>query len=291
MTPCHRDLTAVQNRIVRVLCALACWLGLTLACEQASGQVHAVAGARTWTLGRLILAQPQLSAADAEARNTTMARALFDEGLRFVDMENWRDAEDRFSRVLTLRYSAVAAYNLGLAQARLGRGVVASAALRRLLTDPNLDVKVRDRASELLSDVEGRFAWLNVRVLGECRGCSVYLNDEEWPWAVVGVYVPVDAGKYTLRLHSSGHVLSEERLEIAQTARVEASLFATRAALEAAQRAGSLAATAESTRAELPVAAGGANRRRTSITSSGWFWGAMGMLLVGATAAILLETQ
>jgi hypothetical protein len=237
----------------------------------------------------LVLAQPQLSAADGEARNTTMARALFDEGLRFVDMENWRDAEDRFARVLTLRYSAVAAYNLGLAQARLGRGVVASAALRRLLTDPNLDLKVRDRASELLNDVESRFAWLNVRVLGECRGCSVSLNDEEWPWAVVGVYVPVDAGKYTLRLRSSGHVLSEERLEIAQTARIEASLFATRAALEAAQRGTN--ATVANDNPEQPVPAPGPNAQRSSIVASGWFWGAMGMLVVGATAAILLETQ
>lgn len=267
MTLCLRDLSALRSRLLSALCV---WAAL------GAGSAHAQ--------HRFVLAQLQLSVADIEARNTTMARALFDEGLRFVDAENWFDAQDRFARVLTLRYSAVAAYNLGLAQARLGRGVIAAAALRRLLTDQSLDPKVRERTTALVDDVESHFAWLNVHVLGDCKGCSVSANDDDWPWAVVGVSVPVDAGKYTLRLRAGERILSEQRLEIVPGAHVDATLLEPREPRvpSAAQEA----ARAEAARRE---------RARTqaspSILESGWFWGAMGTLVIGAATAVILETR
>lgn len=225
---------------------------------------------------------------DVEARNTTMARALFDEGLRFVDAEQWEQAQDRFGRVLSLRYSAVAAYNYGLALARLGRGVVAASALRRLLTDVNLDATVHEHASALLRDVEARFAWLNVRVQGECQGCNVYLNERLWPWPAVGVFVPVDAGQYALRLRLGNAVVAEQRLAIAETERVEATLIAG-------------GAPALALNGEIPSAPGGQRPiagstapgaiSRHSLLLNGWFWGAMGVLFVGAGGMIVLAAQ
>lgn len=266
-------------RVARMWCVL---LGLLL-----PSLAPALVSAQVLGVGRLVLAPPsQLSSVDVEARNTTLARALFEEGLRYVDAENWQEAQDRFGRVLELRYSAVAAYNLGLAQARLGHGVVAAAALRRLLADASLDAKVRDRANALLRDVESRFAWLHVRVFGDCKPCSVYLNQDEWPWAVVGVSVPVDPGKYTLQLRRATQVLSEERLELAPAAKLDASLFATREARLAAAPAAATAAesTAVTQAAPKPT-------ERPSLFVSPWFWGAIGVLAIGATTAILLEVQ
>lgn len=259
------DLAAGSCRRARLACCLFAGLCLQLS----------AAGAR---------AQAEGSSADLEARNTTMARALFDEGLRYVDAEQWAAAQDRFARVLALRYSAVAAYNLGLAQARLGRGVVAAAALRRLLSDNGLDPKVRDRASTLLSDVEARFAWLTVHVVGECKGCMVYVNQDEWPWAAVGVSVPIDAGHYALRLRIDERVLAEERLELAPAARVAASLIASSADSQPAT------APATSEQRPDPQAAQSQSGRFNPLTS-GWFWGAMGVLAAGAAAAIILEQR
>ena len=278
MMPPDRDSLAAHGgaRLLRWLLAV---LAL-LAC-------HAPVAAQGLLPGRLTL---QLSAADLEARNTAMARALFDEGLRFVDTEQWQEAQDRFGRVLSLRYSAVAAYNWSLSQARLGKGVIASSTLRRILADAGLDTTVRDRATALLGDVEARFAWLNVRVLGECSGCSVYLNEEEWPWAVVGAFVPVDAGHYDLRLRVGNSIVSEERLEIAATARLTATLAPTPDALAAARR--SHAGVGEGSRPRAPGEPGQAPApARGSLLASGWFWGAMGMLAVGAAGAIILETR
>jgi hypothetical protein len=275
-----RQLAAVsgvrRTAIAVVTCSMLC-LGLV-------GPTHAQAG-------RLAVAQAQGAA--VEARRTTMARALFEEGLRNVDAGQWAQAEDRFERVLELRYSAVAAYNLGLAQAKLGHGVVAAATLRKLLADATLEPKVRERASALLAEVEGHFGWLTLRVLGKCDGCSVYLNREEWPWAAVGVSVPIDPGKYKLELRWADVLLAQDRLEVSPAARVEASLAARPGALKAAQDAQARAPQPNErseplSQAQLGLSLSG-TRNRTTLLSSPWFWSAMGVLVVGAVAAIALE--
>lgn len=250
----------------------------------------ASAQAQRFHLGwwQLSLAQSEVPNAEVEARRTTMARALFDEGLRFVDTEHWAEARDRFARVLTLRYSAVAAYNLALAEARLGRGVVAAATLRKLLSDPTLDPKVHDRANALLSEVEGRFGWLTLHVVGDCKGCTIYLDREEWPWAAVGVSVPIDPGSYALRLRIDDKLIAEQRLEVAPAAKVEASLLAPGAA--------KLAAGGTTEGVALAPAGDAAQARSEKSGSfnpltSGWFWGAMGVVAAGVVATIVLATR
>jgi tetratricopeptide (TPR) repeat protein len=272
-----RQPAAISGVRRTVIAAVAC----ALLCTGVAGPAHAQAG-------RLAVAQAQ---AAVEARHTTMARALFEEGLRNVDAGQWAQAEDRFERVLELRYSAVAAYNLGLAQAKLGHGVVAAATLRKLLADATLEPKVRERASALLAEVEAHFGWLTLRVLGKCDGCSVYLNREEWPWAAVGVSVPIDPGKYKLELRWADVLLAQDRLEVSPAARVEASLAARPGALKAAQEAQAHAPqpaerTEPLSQAQLGISG---TRNRTTLLSSPWFWSAMGVLVVGAVAAIALE--
>jgi tetratricopeptide (TPR) repeat protein len=255
------------------VCVLLCLIVCTLLCQPVFAQPDAQA------------ANPNL---DLEARNTTMARALFDEGLKYVDAEQWEQAQDRFARVLSLRYSAVAQYNYGLASARLGRSVVAASALRRLLTDVNLDPHVHEHAASLLRDVEARFAWLNVRVQGECEGCEVVLNEQLWPWAAIGVFVPVDAGSYALRLRLGSNVLAEQRLSIAASERLEATL--------SSGHPGSLAASnAAGAHAGDPAFVGAPPQpgepRKTNLLRSGWFWGAVGVIAVGAAGMVMLTAH
>jgi tetratricopeptide (TPR) repeat protein len=261
---------------VRLGYGLLCLIASLLLCPRASAQAHPAADTRIE------------SPAEVEARNTTMARALFDEGLKYVDSEQWEQAQDRFGRVLTLRYSAVAAYNYGLALARLGRGVVAASTLRRLLTDVNLDPHVHEHASSLLRDVETRFAWLNVRVHGECKGCEVLLNEHNWPWAAIGVFVPVDAGSYALRLRLGGNVLAEQRLSIAASERLEATLSSGHPGPPVVAGAG---VTRPGSPINAPAPPVVAEPSRGSVFKSGWFWGAMGVLVIGAAGTAVLASQ
>jgi hypothetical protein len=227
---------------------------------------------------------------DSEARRTTMARALFEEGLRFVDAGRWSDAQDRFERVLELRYSTVAAYNLGLAQARAGHGVVAAATLRKLLTDPTLEPKVREPAVAQLAAVEAHFGWLTLHVPGRCDRCVVLVDREDWPPAVWGVAVPIDPGNHALELRIDSRVLASSQIEVNAAAHVETTLSGRPAALQAAGRdhtsgeaqpAGGRAAW---TRSEAPHA-------DAPLLASPWFWGAMGVLVAGAITAVVIETR
>src|SRR5262245_53262583 len=127
------------------------------------------------------------------------ARALFDEGLRRVDAEQWALAADCFSRLLELRYSAVAAYNLSLAHVRLGQTVRGLASLRELLAQPVLEPTVRDAAQALAREAERTVGELKVRVHGECTGCSVEVHGEPWPGGD-GLPAEVDPGHHSLAL-------------------------------------------------------------------------------------------
>jgi hypothetical protein len=224
---------------------------------------------------------------DADARRTTMARALFEEGLRLLDAGKWSDAQDRFGRVLELRASPVAVYNLGLAQARLGHVLVAAATLRRLLADATLDAKVRERATTLLNEVEAKFGWLTLRVGGVCDGCSVRVDSEEWPRALQGVAVPIDPGVHTLDLQLALTVLARETVEVAAAGRVEATLSARPSAQQTVQdgqaRQTSANAKFEGARASRDTAS-----RPSSPLVSPWFWGAMGVLVAGAVTVLII---
>jgi hypothetical protein len=230
-----------------------------------------------------------LSEADMQARRTTMARALFEEGLHFVDAGQWADAQDRFARVLEIRYSAVAAYNLGLAQARLGHGVIASATLRKLLADSTLEPKVRDPASALLAEVEARFAWLTIRVLGPCTDCKVYVDREEWPRAVWGVSVPCDAGTHALELRYRGTVLAKDTILTTASVRSEAALAARSGQLWAIR-----VADAKARRDALSAGATApsrANAAEGSLFERPLFWIAMGVLVAGGVTAAVIAAH
>jgi hypothetical protein len=227
---------------------------------------------------------------DSEARRTTMARALFEEGLHFVDAGRWADAQDRFGRVLELRYSAVAAYNLGLAQVRLGHGVVAAATLRKLLADPTLETKVREPATQQLSEVEANFAWLTLHVPGDCEGCQVRVDREDWPPAVWGVAAPIDAGSHALELRWNSSVLARAQIDLKPAGRLETTLTPQAGALENA-RGVRAAGEGQQPKDASVSTQNGAPSSSVPLLKSPWFWGAMGVLVVGAVTVIIVQTR
>ena len=114
------------------------------------------AEARTGAAARPMPAPP--SVADDGSNE---ARALFTEGLDFVEHEDWVQAEDCFRRVLALHSSHVAAYNLGSALVHLSRLVEAAEVLRSILRANDVDspdarrgaaTPAPDRAAHRLAD-------------------------------------------------------------------------------------------------------------------------------------------
>lgn len=241
--------------------------------------------------------------AASDPQQIAMARALFEEGLRHVDAEQWGLAADRFSRVLSLRYSPVAAYNLALARARLGSSVLALEGLRQLLANPGLESTVRDAALSLQKEQQARVGWLTVRVWGACSGCSVELDGKALPPAALGVAVPVDPGAHGLALTRDGARLTSTNLNVAPGARVDGKLNApanvapasVAAASPAAQPVQEQPVADDSESVPAPAAALGdasdPKEAKGSLLSSPWFWGGVGVLAAGAvTLGVVLSS-
>lgn len=230
-----------------------------------------------------------------DLQRVAMARALFEDGLRQVDAEQWALAADRFARVLSLRYSAVAAYNLALARARLGSSVLALEGLRDLLAQSGLEANVRDAAIALQKEQHAYVGWLTVQVHGACSGCAVQLDGKPLPTAALGVAVPVDPGHHRLVLARAAERLASTSLTVTRGARVEGNLRAPDATLPAraagAQHAGAAAPSGEGLE-PAPAAALEASsdkQPKASLLASPWFWGGVGVLAVGVvTLGIVL---
>jgi hypothetical protein len=280
----HAESSGAQPRVIRIgmLCAA---LLIAAAPTAVAGQTPRGAAANGG----------DASAARPDPQQVAMARALFEEGLRHVDAEEWALAADRFARVLALRYSAVAAYNLSLARARLGSSVLALESLRDLLAQPGLESTVRDAALALQKEQHAYVGWLTVRVHGDCDGCSVRLDDTALHDAALGVAVPVDPGHHSLALSRGEELLASTNLTVSRGARVEGNLEAPdapRAALSPADVTDPAASSGDAAAVSAPPAALEAapeKQSEGSLLTSPWFWGGVGVLAAGVvTVGVVL---
>jgi hypothetical protein len=214
-----------------------------------------------------------------DAQMTAIARALFEEGLQFIDSAAWANAADRFSRLLAIRYSAVAAYNLALARSHLGQLVLAAETLQKLLADASLDAKVRGPALSLQADVERKVGSLTVTVEGDASGCILYVDDQAWPRVAWGVAAPMDPGEHVAQLRRGGSVLRSERVKVAPGAGVTTVL-----SLRPVPPPAAVAAKASATDpSQAPVAAvspGADEGSGGSVLRNPWFWVGLGAVVV-----------
>jgi len=154
------------------------------------------------------LAQGSTDASNAEAR------ALFEEGLRFVESQQWQEAADRFGRVLAIRASVTVSYNYASALVHLNRIVEASRVLRGVVADPAAPREVLTAARTLLAEVEPRIGQVTVRLRGDTTDVLVTIDDKPLPEGSIGVPVPLDPGEHVVRATRGGVPLARRVVEV-----------------------------------------------------------------------------
>ena len=172
---------------------------------------------------------PQLAVAQSGpeepgAQDTAVARALFEEGVMLADAEQWAEAADRFQRSLELRGSPVVAYNLASALVQLERLVEASELLQKVRRDETAPAAARDAARALLDRVQPRLGRLTIRLDGDPSGVTVWIDGREIPTQAIGVSMPVDPGRRTIRVRRGDDVVAERQLTVLSGAGAETRL-------------------------------------------------------------------
>lgn len=174
-----------------------------------------------WSIVTPAFAQAN-QASETAGDSVEQARQLFNEGLRFVENEDWSQAEDRFRRVLALRSSHVASYNLASALVHLGRLVESSELLRVVLRDPAVDSNTRDAAQQLLTEIEPRIGSLTIRITGDASNASLSVDDKPLELAAAMQAVSVDPGTHHVVLSRDGTVVAQRDVAVGGEAPLQA---------------------------------------------------------------------
>ena len=153
-------------------------------------------------------AQPQPPDAPPPVDDQAVARDLFRQGLALVDQSDWEQAADRFERVLAIRWSAKAAYNLASALTHVGQLTRAEDLLDQVRNDAEADAAVRRAAQALMRSLARRMPRLRVRLLGDATGVDVLLDGSLVPGALVGAPLPVDPGVHIVKATRGPDVLN-----------------------------------------------------------------------------------
>lgn len=220
-----------------------------------------------------------------------VARALFEEGLSHVDNQRWALAADCFSRLLALKYSAVAQYNLALSQARLGNALRAVELLQALLAEPQLEPTVRKASVDLFEEQRRQVAWLEVRIGGDCEGCTVGVDDRRLPGEahVDAITVAVAPGSHVLRLMRADTQLSSSQVDVSRGQWLEIELVAnqptvTPSAMVAAASLAQPGGTSDASSVDASLDRTQSEDSSGGLLASPWFWGAIGAVVVGSIA-------
>jgi hypothetical protein len=226
-----------------------------------------------------------VAAAQSEAEQRALARALFEEGLQFGEREQWPQAVDRFRRAYELHQSPGVAVNLASALIPTGALVEASELLRGLIDDPGSPRNVHRLAEELLRDeVLPYIARLTIRLEGPGDGVVVTRNETVVPEVVLGMAVPADPGETLVTATRDGETVARSTVEIEPGGAAEVVLTIPEriaAPREVAQQAVAPRPVIDSTDDDGGVA------------TRWWFWTSVGALAVaaGVVAAILLSGE
>lgn len=162
------------------------------------------------------VAPARTSAQAGGVDRTAEARTLFEEGLRFVEAQQWQEAADRFGSVLAIRASATVSYNYASALEHLGRIVEATRVLRGVVADPSASREVVEAARKLLAAQEPRIGQLTVRLRGDTSDVLVTVDDQTLPEGSIGIPVPVDPGEHVIRATRNGLPLARRKVEVTE---------------------------------------------------------------------------
>lgn len=225
------------------------------------------------------------------------ARSMFREGLQLIDEQAWADAADRFARVLDIKWSPVAAYNLGVARSRVGQLVAARTVLERVLSDINAPDDVRDPAALLLAEIMPRIARLVVHIEDDDGAVRVTVDGESWPRASWGVAAAIDPGLHEVKLWQ-GETAYTTHVDVKEGSRAETVLRVPRSARPTAQvPPPALAARATkrpfvAAELEPDPAREPRDTEGESVLEQWWFWTGVGVLAAAVvTTAVVLSAD
>ena len=162
--------------------------------------------------------------ATEDARQTAAARALFQEGVRFSDSNDWANAADRFERALAVKNAPTIEFNLATAYEHLGRFVECVERLRHILNNDASTREVRTAAREKLELIEPRIGHLTIHVNGPLDDVSIKLDNTPFANALVGVDAPADPGHHVIIATRDSAEVARAQVDIAESGRGEASL-------------------------------------------------------------------
>jgi tetratricopeptide (TPR) repeat protein len=130
------------------------------------------------------------------AQERAMARALFEEGVKFADQARWDEAVDRFRRAQSIKPSPGITFNLAWALAQTGKLIEASDMLEALARDPQTPPELKHESEAKLAEITPKRAFLTLQVHNAPAAAHVQLDGQEWPRAVWGVASPIDPGDH-----------------------------------------------------------------------------------------------
>ncbi|HEY6879800.1 MAG TPA: hypothetical protein VI299_17350 [Polyangiales bacterium] len=152
-----------------------------------------------------------------DARQSGLARSLFEEGVSLGDRGDWVGAEDRFARAYSLKPTSAVAYNWASALIELRRLVEARELLYAVQRDQAASAELRRAASDLLESNAPRIAHLRVHVsTAGGDGLTVDLDERPLPRAAWGVPSPVDPGSHTVVLRERGDERARANVTLAE---------------------------------------------------------------------------
>jgi hypothetical protein len=252
--------------------------------EEAAADDEATAGESTAGESTASEESEALTPEEAVAKAEEDARAMFEQGLEFVEMEDWANAEDRFRRVLQTRSSHVVSYNLASALVHLDRFTEAAELLRAIVRDPSVPPQIHASAQQLLRETEPRIGSITIRLSGDLSDCEVVLDDKPLPGGHAIHAVSVDPGEHAVRIRRAGAIVIGRAVTVggSEPLRVEV-------ALDIPPRRGLRPARADAAGAITPPFAGAHTvPAEDTGVAPWWVWAGVGVAVVGGVIAIAI---
>jgi hypothetical protein len=158
------------------------------------------------------------------ARETAMARALFEEGVKLADEARWSEAVDRFERARALKPTPGITFNLASAMAETGKVIEASEMLETLARHPSTPPDLKRDCEAKITEIQARRAFLTVQVEAAPTEAHVSVDGHEWPRAAWGVMSPIDPGTHEVVGSENGEQVTRASLALGPGERRELKL-------------------------------------------------------------------
>jgi len=159
-------------------------------------------------------------AAADDAADKATARELAIQGAAALEAKEYEKAADRFSRAEALFHAPTLVLGLARAQVGLGRYVEARESYRSMIREELGDEassafrEAKASAEEELAAIEGKIAWVILRVKGPKGAADAKLDGNVLPAAALGVRRPVNPGEHRLEASAEGYASGATTFEV-----------------------------------------------------------------------------